>query len=155
LVELLDASVNGTLEKLKWKWKPAGERVRGDGQWRLSRQLCQRQANPWPGRKRRMLPNVKVFHRGHGEGRGANRHQRRPRPGRDGVGKGFEKARQAAAYAAVERFNSTARSSATTSRRKLCRSRGNETSNFPNHERHEIREGISFSQRLLTSSSYR
>ena len=50
LVELLDASVNGTLDKIELKWKAAASRLRGDGQRRLSRQLRERQADPRPGR---------------------------------------------------------------------------------------------------------
>ena len=89
LVELLDASVNGTLDKIELKWKADGFRVRGDGQRRLSGQLCERQTDSRPGR-RGEIAGHKSFPRGHGvEGR-SNRHQRRSRAGRDGAGQGFE-----------------------------------------------------------------
>ncbi len=42
LVELLDASVNGTLDKIELKWSPMASRLRGDGQRRLSRRLRER-----------------------------------------------------------------------------------------------------------------
>ena len=43
LVELLDASVYGTLAKHELKWSPHCFRLRGDGLWRLSGRLCERQ----------------------------------------------------------------------------------------------------------------
>ena len=50
------------------------------------------------------LPHTKVFHAGTAMTGGANRYQRRPRSGRDGVGKDL-KAAQTAAYAAVEKIH--------------------------------------------------
>ena len=50
LVELLDASVNGTLGQNGIEMESDGVRLRGDGQRRLSRQLREGQADPWPGR---------------------------------------------------------------------------------------------------------
>src|ERR1039458_3377234 len=68
--------------------EPAGERVRGDGQRRLSGQLRQRQGHLRP-RCRERLAAHESFSRGHGKVRRPNCYQRRPCLGRDGLGKGF------------------------------------------------------------------
>ena len=49
LVELLDASVERHARQDGIEMEPDGQRLRGDGQRRLSRQLREGQANHWPG----------------------------------------------------------------------------------------------------------
>ena len=89
LVELLDASVSGTLGKIELKWSPMAS-------------VCVVMASGgYPGSYAKgkpilgldeaaKLPNTKVFHAGTALKDGPNRHQRRPRAGRDGAGQGFE-----------------------------------------------------------------
>ena len=89
LVELLDASVNGTLDKIELKWKAEAS-------------VCVVMASGgYPGNYAKgkpilgldevaKLPDVKVFHAGTAKSGRSNRHQWRSRAGRDGVGQGFE-----------------------------------------------------------------
>jgi hypothetical protein len=89
LVELLDASVNGTLDKIELKWKPEAS-------------VCVVMASGgYPGNYAKgkvirglddaaKLPGVKVFHAGTALKGRANRHERRTRSRRDGAGQRFE-----------------------------------------------------------------
>ena len=89
LVELLDASVNGTLDKIELKWKPEAS-------------VCVVMASGgYPGNYEKgklitglddaaKLPGRQSFPCRHGVKRRSNRYQRRTRSRRDGVGQRFE-----------------------------------------------------------------
>ena len=59
LVELLDASIDGTLGNMELKWSPMAVGVRGDGLGGLSGQLRQGQTDPRAWTKRRGCPTRK------------------------------------------------------------------------------------------------
>ena len=89
LVELLDASVNGTLDKMELKWSPVAS-------------VCVVMASGgYPGNYAKgkpisgldeaaKLPRREGFSCRHGAERQSNRHQRRTRSRRDGAGQRFE-----------------------------------------------------------------
>ena len=96
--------MSGTLARIEIEMESAGERVRGDGQRRLSRQLRERQTDSRVWTTRQTLPNTKVFHAGTARAGDQIVTNGGRVLGVTALGKDLKSA-QAAAYAAVEKIH--------------------------------------------------